>query len=971
MFRNTFLLLLTFVSAALLAQSSRDDYFQQDVKYKIDATLDDVNHVLHADLRLLYTNNSPDTLTEIYFHLWPRAFSDKGTAFAKQQLRAGKTRFHFAEEGLGTLDSLSFTVGGTPADFAYDEVHTDIALLQLPSHLPPGQTITIETPFRVRIPDSWSRLGHVETSYQMTQWYPKPAVYDRDGWHAMPYLDQGEFYSEFGNFDVTLTLPENYVVGATGSLQTESERAWLLEKATVDQQSHLTSPDIPRRDFPASSSQMKTIRYVANKVHDFAWFADKRFYVLYDEMQVPGGDWIDVWSMFTDTERPLWTRSLEYLKASVAFYSEKVGPYPYPQVTAVQSALSAGGGMEYPMITVIGYSGSAESLDEVLAHEVGHNWFYGILGSNERTQPWMDEGLNSYYEKRYMAERYPDRKGAFSVPVVGTLNEDALGYLLAARQGKDQPPALDAEHMTYWNYWISAYSKPAMALFELQQIVGVEAIDRGMQAYYDTWRFRHPGPRDFFRIMDEATPDVPLNPWFPQTMLTTATSDWKKVDRDKGWNHRGDRLPPQPETIGETSPLDLYPQNNYGGRKTTLKFGIRQEKAGEKNLFWLPWAGYNVHDGLYAGGVLHNRTLEPRRFEWVLAPAFAFGSGEGVGYAGARYRAARPLPGTQQLLITADVRRFSDFTRLGVDSLGIEDNRYAYLRTSLGAELHLDHDPITEVESYFTLQHLYVGRERETFDGSPIPTGTTTNGNNFLRLGYVRSRGSVLRPGNLSVFLEYKDRNDARPEAFETSHLKLEATYAGGIQYDRGFFLRYRLFGGYFLDHGLRESGFRPVTTFSLVDNATTDYRYDDLYLGRETAGSQTWPGQQLERRQGGFRLPVPANTPFGYSNDYLGAANLDVDLPVELSAFRLSAFIDAGYYGFRPTSLSAPTGEFSWVAGAGLTFFDGQAGLYVPLLADPDTKLQAEQLGSIWQRLSFRLNLTKLAPWKLLDNAF
>jgi len=221
-----------------------------------------------------------------------------------------------------------------------------------------GETIVIETPFTLQIPKSFSRLGHVGQSYQLTQWYPKPAVYDAEGWHPMPYLDQGEFYSEFGDFDVTITLPSNYVVGATGELQTASEVEFLNQKAKQGAGMNFEEMN-QSADFPPSDETTKTLNYTAKNVHDFAWFADKRFHVLKSGVTLASGKKVDTWAMFTDLEANLWKDATTYLDRSVKFYSEKVGEYPWSHATAVQSALSAGAGMEYPMITVIGESGSA------------------------------------------------------------------------------------------------------------------------------------------------------------------------------------------------------------------------------------------------------------------------------------------------------------------------------------------------------------------------------------------------------------------------------------------------------------------------------------------------------------------------------------------------------------------------------------------------------------------------------------
>ncbi len=214
--------------------SSAQTYWQQEVNYKIAVSLDDKKHELSGTEEIEYINNSPDQLTYIYFHLWPNAYKNNKTALAKQILRNGSRKFHFSKpEDRGYITNLAFEVNGKPVNLEYEQ--EDVAKLILNEPLLPGQRIRITTPFLVKVPKAFSRLGHVGQSYQITQWYPKPAVYDRKGWHQMPYLDQGEFYSEFGTFDVRITLPANYTVGATGELQTESEKTRLDSLAALSE----------------------------------------------------------------------------------------------------------------------------------------------------------------------------------------------------------------------------------------------------------------------------------------------------------------------------------------------------------------------------------------------------------------------------------------------------------------------------------------------------------------------------------------------------------------------------------------------------------------------------------------------------------------------------------------------------------------------------------------------------------------
>jgi len=971
------LLLLLLSTLPCTGARAQEAYFQQALNYTIDVRLDDEKHALHGLLKLTYVNNSPDTLRSIPFHCWPRAYSSDRTAFARQKLRNGQTKFHFAPaRDRGTMDSLRFEVNGTEAAFSFDDDNTDIGLLELPQPLPPANQAVITTPFRVKIPKSFSRLGRVGQSYQITQWYPKPALYDRAGWHPMPYLDLGEYYADFGSFEVNITLPENYVVGATGALQNTDERAKLLEKSVADRKElSLRSAAGELADgfvneaFPPSAATTKTLTYRAENVHDFAWFADKRFKVLHDTLVVARPRYaekvgmqsrtVDVWALFNETEAGRWIKATDYLKRATRFYSGQVGPYPYPQVTGVMSALSVGGGMEYPMITVIGRTPDAPALDEVLAHEVGHNWFQGILATNERDHPWMDEGINRFYEQRYMARYRPERPNGLSA--LGRVVEyDRLGYHYTARQGKDQAPDTRSDSLSMGNYWIGAYSKPVLALRELEGIVGTTAFDRAMRAYYDRWKFRHPQPEDFFRALDEAT-ELNLTPWFPEALLTNKTSDWRRGGAP-GFVllHTGERAAPAP-TNHDHQPLDLYPANDYAlRRKIKFRFATAQEAPERWQLFYAPLAGFNEHDGPLLGAAFHNRTLEPRRLEWLVAPLFGFESGRLNGFMGGRYRLPKATGRVRQIMLNVGLQRFSDFT------LARTDEAYDYYRLGSQLRFNFRHAPITNRNGALYFQQVFLRRNRPAFDRDGSVAGTETRQDLFARVGYNGGWARAIKPLAYHLRLEYKLTN--RITAFNANHLRLDAEIEGGYQYEAGRFLRYRAYGGVFLLNDLRESAARFSSGLTLVDNAFSDYAYDDLYLGRNRG---SWYGQQLGRRQGGFRAPVGSAFTFGTSNSYLTAVNIDVDLPAFPAYVPLGLFLDAGYYGFKALGGDPLSGTFSWVGGVSLTAFKGQVGLYLPLIADPDSRRLLEQRGKLPDRASVRLNLAGWLPWRWVDDLF
>jgi hypothetical protein len=544
---------LTLITSFSLAQTT--PYFQQTVDHVIHVELNDVDNELDAEIVTTYINNSPDELELIWMHVWPNAYSSAKTALAKQQFRVGDMfMFYAMARDMGGIDGLDFKIDGSRVDWEFHPQHPDIAKIHLNKPLAPGESLEIYTPFKVRIPSGKiSRLGHVGESFQITQWYPKPAVYDRDGWHEMPYLDQGEFYSEFGTFDVFITLPDNYTIGATGDLlpgeqnDNDSEIARLenLDKETRAYFKSLdegAERDNPEGEFPESSTNLKTLHYHQEKVHDFAWFADKRFKVLKESIELPhSGREVTTWIMFTPNEEDLWRVASKYIGDATYFYSLWNGDYPYNQVTAIDGTISAGGGMEYPNVTVIGESGNAFSLDVVIAHEVGHNWFYGILGSNERTNAWMDEGINSLNETRYLLESYKengDDLGLISNRLSDKWMErldiadfefrwiDELAYIFPARFGVDQAVQCHSDAFSSLNYGAIVYKKTAAIFAFLHHYLGTERFDLAMQTYFEDWKFKHPSPSDLQKSMENSCGED-LSWFFDGWINTTNKNDWK------------------------------------------------------------------------------------------------------------------------------------------------------------------------------------------------------------------------------------------------------------------------------------------------------------------------------------------------------------------------------------------------------------------------------------------------------------
>ena len=494
------ILLLSVTFCLLSVVNGQLQYWQQNVNYKIQVALNDKDHSLKGNVSIEYTNNSPDKLDFIWFHLWPNAYKNENTAYARQIFRDadGKKRWKAMKDN-GYIDSLDFIVNGKNAATEKNEKDIDIIKILLPETLQPGGKITITTPFFVKIPTYSSRSGHLDQSYIICQWYPKPAVYDSKGWHPIPYLDQGEFYSEFGSFDVSITVPSAYVIGATGVLQNENE---LNKYKELGKKNNYADHDLAK--YSPVAGTVKTLQYKCDNIHDFAWFADKEFIVRYDTAQLTSGKIIDVFTYSYEKGNKNWIKSVSYVEDAIRHYSNWIGEYPYSIAQAVEGPKNVmSGGMEYPTITLITSPDADEpKLDGVIAHEVGHNWFYGILGSNERDHAWMDEGINTYFQFRYEAEKYK-ANSIFGDAIPQEIKNKSLPEFLNAIYNTmsqipmDEPietPSADFPDKD--SYAMVEYLKTAIWMYIVELTVGTQNLDKVMQAYFNDWKFKHPYPEN-------------------------------------------------------------------------------------------------------------------------------------------------------------------------------------------------------------------------------------------------------------------------------------------------------------------------------------------------------------------------------------------------------------------------------------------------------------------------------------------
>ena len=964
-------------------QASSQDYFAQEANYTIEVTLNDRKHTLDGFETVQYINHSPDTLGFLYFHLWPNAYSHNQTALARQLMSMnGKEKLFNDLELRGFIDSLDFLVNGNPVQWNLLPDTSDVCKIVLNESLNPGDTINITTPFHVKIPKGvTSRLGHIGESYQISQWYPKPAVYDRSGWHPMSYLDQAEFYSEFGSYDVRITLPVNYVVGATGNLQNEKEKK-LLDTMAADT-TWMKTMDSGWKFFPPSSSRVKTLRYTENQIHDFAWFADKRFHVLKGSVMLPDSKReVTTWVMFTNQEADLWKNAISYVNDAILFFSKWIGDYPYDTFSAVQSALNSGAGMEYPGLTVIGLAKDSYLLDEVIAHEICHSWFYSALGSDERRYPFMDESIATAYELRYLEEKYPGKKlweigfknrklaKVFQIDNIPAQRIQELEWLIPARRNLEQPVNLTSTDYSYGNYGAIVYNKAAQGFNYLRAYLGDSLFDATMQDYFLTWKNKHPQPEDLRRSFESHT-TKDLSWFFDDFLGTTKQLDYKIVRLENGkllvknkgelkaplivagmtgdsvtseiWaeGFAGEKWIDVPRDAISGIKIDpehrmteLYRMNN--NIRTTgifrkadplqFRFLYTIEDLEKHTVIYIPAVDYNSIDGFMAGVVLNNGTLLPKTVEYTIIPFYSFRNQGITGYG----------------KISFNLTPFESRVRMAAFSLEGEQfgapGNQNYHRAKIGVAVgfrpgNLIHPIFQKVSGYWLAAS----------DLQQIGLLRPAKMRSYLQFGYGMERPGLINPFNMSVSFE-------SAKSFLKSSLEFNYT----LSYNgRGRGLETRLFAGTML----KNKSDAPFYAFSASGRRGNEqYLFQGFYPDRFNELEESFWSRQMTLSEGGLVSPV--NETLGYSRSLL-SLSISSSLPGNIPWVPIKPFATAVVSDHRANP----------AASSGLFFEAGlKTGLwnvfevYVPLFVSRNIE---ELTGSFRERIRFVLTLDVLNSQK------
>ena len=510
---------LAIVAGHLSFAQNSTGYWQQHAKYTMDIDMDVETYQYKGEQELVYTNNSPDTLNRVFYHLYFNAFQPgsemdvRSRTISDPDPRVGDRISKLSPEEIGYIRPRSLTQDGAALNY---KVVGTVLEVDLNSPILPGAKTTFNMEWDAQVPVQIRRSGRNNkegVALSMTQWYPKLAEYDFQGWHADPYIGR-EFHGVWGDFEMTLHIDEDYVVGGTGYLQGE----------------------------PTSKKGKKTWHFVAPDVHDFTWAADPDY--VHDTYPGPNGVTLHFYYKNNLDIIDNWKDLQPKTAALMEYFNEHIGEYPYKQYSVIQGG---DGGMEYAMCTLITGERKFGSLVGVTAHELAHSWFQFLLATNELQHEWMDEGFTSYISDRAMNVVMEENK---ENPNAGSYR----GYTYLAKSGFEMPLTTQADrYNSNRSYGISAYTKGAVFMAQLEYVIGADNLAKTIKRYYKDWGFKHPTPDDFIRVAEKVS-GAELEWYLTDFGQTTNTVDYGV----KAVSHNEGKATIELERIGQMPmPIDL------------------------------------------------------------------------------------------------------------------------------------------------------------------------------------------------------------------------------------------------------------------------------------------------------------------------------------------------------------------------------------------------------------------------------
>lgn len=972
----------------------QDKYFQQETDYIMDITLDDINREVFGSVSLTYSNNSPDTLHFLYFNLWANAYKDNSTALAESSNAIMYKAFPFFKESdKGGYKKLVLFQGIDSLTIVKTN-NKDIIRVNLSKPILPGTVTNLSISFVLKVP--LYLAGNCEWSINgldFANWYPRPAVYDREGWHADPNYPMGMLYGDFGDYEVNITLPDNYIVAASGENKTSAEII------TIDSLSS-THGMTYHGDKPLGSSKtFKTIQFVANNVNDFAWSAHKDFAVQKTSIQFSPLKKTNIYLYYTPNQNYN-NDSLNFLntvKSVIQYYSLALSEYPNSNLSIVYSPFINAFNSVHSSLYFVNDIYDKDSYSVDLLQKVGEDYFGRLIGINPALYGWISNGLSLYYSSMFIENTNKNNNVINNLlgikRIIPELRQNILSPLSTPLTQRNTNQ-------------LNSQNRLAIEYRMMSDVMGIREFQQRMKKYFNTWKYKHPVAKDFQESLDAEH----KHDWFWYDQLYTNHNidyELKKVQRkddfilltlkNKGKvaapysiqqiNHKIPTLTQWREGFLEESQitipnkngnlialnampysLDINSKNNLRNIKNkrvnpvNFKFGFSSDYNRNQIISLLPYLGYNLYDKFQLGIVVNNFSGSQKTFQYVIAPAFSFKDSKLIGNATLQYLLLLSDSLNTHINIGLHTKSYSYYRSEKYDYA----DRYWKINPYLNFYLHSKSDRI--VTNKFTLQSNYIRfyNHELRFDTLGNFLNSTLKHDNRIVTGfsYTHKKSTVLSDIKFTSSVQhfrFTYFDDSRRDRIRWLN-ELNARF----KYDNKRMVYFRAWVGAMLYNSHADSDNAVFTSYQpgvlslfsngIIDNMTT---FDGITLGR-SAQDGLASAQIISNTNGGFKGSFTSALTSGISNHYLTSINVQADLPISSVYFPLSAYLDLGY---GDMAIAGPVQtKFMWEFGAMLDYF-GIFKIYFPIAYNQELKYLYSQTrsGNFFGRISFALDLHRI----------
>ncbi len=962
--RTIAILLFQFlISAFLISQNS---FFQQKVDYNIYALLYPDNKTLDGDIEISYTNNSSVELNDLYIYLYANEFKSNTTKLAAELIEEEETGLYFAKDiELGGYNELNISTDNKPLDWEYANQDKTLVKIHLNSPIKPQNEFKFKIKYKLKIPKNINGFGYTKNSFLMTNWYPKVLVFDENGWNIKEKATENLLFSEFGDCDVSIRIPENFIVSSSGKLSSEKEKQFLNQNIINKQADSVV--------FSSEEQEYKTLEFTAKSITDFTWVASPKLLIKRANIKLNKEKDIEL-SIYYDSrlkQKRIDTIFKEAIKA-VKFYSSELDFYPGNTLNIVISKAIDDYHIYSNIITFPKkHLHSNTKTRRMIGHLIAVQLIDNFLNSNKYKFPWISHGLSTFYHMDYLAHFGKSYNEKYVIDSKVTELSNLITY-------KSIPQTI-SDYNTKDEKRLLLNSKPAISFNYLKNYLEEDIFSQMMKKFVNKWKYKHINSNIIQNNFENYT-KKDLN-WFFDGLIATPTpfkysiinvneskSDYiLRIKNESEYaiplevgGFKNDSLIYSQFVDGfkgekeisllkrdydkiEIDPNQLY----YKDRKLRTKFKLKNSfhlpnwlnfyKFTSNTNIVLPSIRYNYNDGYMVGLFLTSKASFDYKYKMAILYGFR----------------------SKSLVGDMDYRRVlkSPFNRNKMD-IGINAIRYhrfynpnkdfnlKYSRISPYVNINLGND-VFNYKSQLKYMFSYISDEEFTADG-------IKNYNRYINsLSYTTKFGNTITPISLRLGLEHQAYKYYNKEQY----LMLNGSFNFGYMYKKDRFLNIRLYGATYLFNTNKMSTGTNPGTLSLIGYAENDYGYQHYFIDR--AEQDGFWSRQLMMNTGGFKTAIGSSFSLGQSNNYVMSANIVFDLPFK---FFIKPYLDLGIYGDLPFISEGYSNKFLYSSGLVFQIMKNNFEIYLPIVNSKEIEdIYREKSGGILKKVSFLINLSSI----------